>query len=108
MVALPEVSRNAEGAQSEGRASWVRTKKLGQGHYKGRSPVELRPVADLQRIRECACPSAVWTARRRVASMIATYLLLFRVQLSSRMEQYSSRRRSDVRRGSPSTCGRHP
>ena len=42
MVAPSEVPRNAEGAQSEGRAR-ERSTKRGQGHYKGRSPEEPRP-----------------------------------------------------------------
>jgi hypothetical protein len=37
IVAPLEVPRNAERAQSEGRAMEWRPKKRGQGHYKGRS-----------------------------------------------------------------------
>jgi hypothetical protein len=43
ILALPEVPRNAERAQSEGRAKEDVATRHGQGQYKGRSPVEPRP-----------------------------------------------------------------
>jgi hypothetical protein len=42
MITLPEIPRNAQRAQSEGRARQV--ERRGQGHYKGRSPVGPRTV----------------------------------------------------------------
>src|SRR5215218_7492008 len=46
MVSPPEVPRNAESAQCEGRARHVGENRRGQGQYRGRSPVGSGQSAD--------------------------------------------------------------
>jgi hypothetical protein len=54
MFAPPTILRNASGAQSIGRAKEEVANRRGQGHYKGRSPVEPRP--DWPKSPATGCP----------------------------------------------------